>query len=139
MILISFLDDARITDKARLERIKKLGVSDEEALEILAYDKQVEAGKKTEYDLKGERAKAAKEARKMGFKTKTEKGKKTIKENPTKSAIIEALFHYLENDMPIDGIGEVEILNKEREILFKAKDDWYTLVLTYKRNMNKNK
>lgn len=139
MIFIASLGDGRITDKIRLERIKKLGVSDEEALEILAYDKQVEAGEKTEYDLKGEQAKAARDVRKMGFKTKTEKVKRTVKENPTKSAIIEALFHYLENDMPIDGIDEVKILNKEREILFKAKEDWYSLVLTYKRNMNKNK
>ena len=129
----------RTTDTERLERIKKLGVSDEEALEILAYDKAVEAGEKTEFDLDPEKAKTAQKFAHAGtrkapavYKWDTPKRKP----NATKSGIIAELADFLENHSEFE-TSDIQVVNKEREILLKIGGEWYSVVLQYKRNMNK--
>ncbi len=132
---------ARITDAERLARIKKLGVSDAEAQEILAYDKAVEKDEPTQYDLTGEKARIAKTFAHTGTRkqpTAYKFNKRERKPNATKGGIINALADFLRNHIEFD-VNNVEITNKEREILFKVGEDWYTVVLTYKRNMNKKK
>lgn len=124
----------------RLARIKKLGVSDEEALEILAYDKQVEQTKdseRLEYDLTKEQEAIAKKFKRTNSNVSTGKRNRAPKEDPTKEGVISAIADYLQGDIPVKDISGVEITNKTREILFKIADDYYSIVLSYKRNMSK--
>ena len=58
-------------------------------------------------------------------------GKKR-KENPTKEGIITKIFNFL-CGLSEFSIENVEILNKERKILFRIGEDWYSFTLTKHR------
>lgn len=124
----------------RLARIKKLGVSDEEALEILAYDKQVEQTKESErleYDLTKEQEAIAKKFKRTNSNVSTGKRNRVAKEDPTKEGVISAIAEFLRNDIPVSDVTDVEITNKTREILFKIAGDYYSVVMARKTKMNK--
>ena len=126
-------------DKGQKERImKKLGISEEEALEMLAYDKEVDrTSGGLEYDLSKEAQKMAiKEAHKGQDRARKAPGTPTVykftqrqrKENVTKSDIISKLAVFLEEQ-----VENVNITNKERQITFSVGDNNFELTLVQKR------
>lgn len=126
-------------DKGQKERImKKLGISEEEALEMLAYDKEVDrTSGGLEYDLSKEAQKMAiKEAHKGQDRARKAPGTPTVykftqrqrKENVTKSDIISKLAAFLEEQ-----VENVNIANKERQITFSVGDNNFELTLVQKR------
>lgn len=126
---------SRISDKERLERIKKLGVSDDEAQEILAYDKAVEHGERTEYDLPPDKAKVAQKMAHTGTRKKPtvyKFEKKERKPNATKGGVIAELAEFLANGSQYT-IQDLTITNKERQIAFTIGSDAFELTLVQKR------
>lgn len=112
-----------------------LKVSDTEADEIIAFDKAIDRGERTEYDLDPE---AEKEAKKMAnVKNHSTTGaykweKRKRKENPTKASIIAELSEFLAQASE-NACESVEITNKERQIAFCIGENSYELTLVQKR------
>lgn len=128
----------RLTDAERLERIKTgLHCSDEEAREILEYDKKVDKDKteQLEYDLdEGKRKVAAKYTR-TGTRQTTKNYNFTPrarKSNATKAGIISDLMEFLSTGSQFT-IENLEAVNPERLISFKIGDHNFTLTLTQNR------
>lgn len=109
----------------------KLGITEEQALELIAYDKAVDRGEKTEFDLSKEQQAVAK---KMTI-THDRKVVKTYdlkprarKENATKGDLIAKLAEFMQ-----ENAENVVILNKERQISFQIGEDTFELTLVQKR------
>lgn len=119
------------TQKERIMRV--LGVDEAGANEILAYDKAVEQGKKTPYDITPEQERETRKYRQADRKpfvpnlTKRER-----KPNPTKEGIVAEIADFLTKNSGFD-MKNVEITNKNREITFSVADDTFTLTLVQKR------
>lgn len=115
----------------QIERIMRgLKCSEAEAIEIAKADKEIDKGMKMPFDLSAEAEKEAKKYTKTG--TRTANGAKTErkrKENPTKGAIIAEIAQFLAEN----GYENVEITNKERQIIFKTAGNVYELTLVQKR------
>lgn len=121
----------------RIEACKKLGMTDDEIKEMLEEDKRIDRGEVMGWDLSPDEHKKAMKFANVDEKKrkKTENGDKkprTVKENPTKEGIISRIYHFLCN-LGEFSIENVEILNKERKILFKIAEDWYSITLTKHR------
>jgi len=110
-----------------------LNVSSEEADEILAYDKAVEQGKKTKYDLSPEQEKETRKYRqadrKRGVYNFTQRERKP---NATKEGIVEEIANFLKENSHFE-TKNVEITNKNREIVFQVGEDTFTWTLVQKR------
>lgn len=135
-----------MTDKERLERYKPLGLTEKEALELLAYDKAIDQDERNkvhlEFDLNDEQKKVERQMARTGTRQVKKPmvpnlPKKPRKANATKEGIIAEIAEFLEKNSQFQ-TENVEITKKEREILLKIGGEWYTITLTYKRNMNKN-
>lgn len=139
--MITIIDlPARISDTEKLERIQRVFKDPEEAQAILEYDKMVE-GTKTEtleHDLSPEQKKIAQQNCHAGVRKTTayKFTQRQRKENATKSGIISELAHFLAENSEF-ATSDVQIVNKEGEILLKICGEWYSVKLTYRRNMNK--
>lgn len=126
---------SRVTDAERLARYDKLGLSDKEKQELLTYDKAVERGEKTEFDLPPEKEKAAKKYAHAGTRKAPTAYKFTPRQrkpNATKGGIIAELADFLEKNSQFS-IASLEITNKERQIAFKIGGDSFELTLVQKR------
>ena len=113
----------------QLESIMKaLNCSREEAEEILRADKEIDQGKRMDFDLDPEAEKQAKKlANVTTHKATKSTGKK--KENPEKRALIGELANFL-----IDyGCVLVHCTNPERQIAFQIGENAYELTLVAKR------
>ena len=75
-----------MTEKEKLMTL--LNVSEAEALDIMAYDKAVESGKATEYDLTAEQKKVASDMAKTGTRVYNFSKKREKKVNETKADLI---------------------------------------------------
>lgn len=116
------------TQKEKLMRI--LGCTEAEAEDIIASDKAIDKGERVYFDLDPETEKQAKKMINVEtHKKSAEKTVKTRKENPTKASIIAEITQFLTEN----GYNSVEILNKERQISFKADGNAYELTLVQKR------
>lgn len=122
--------------ESQKERImRSLGVTAEEADEIIAYDKAIDRGERMEYDLDPEREKEAKKmANVRNHKTTGvyDLRARPRKENATKKGIIDDLFNFLTENSEI-AYENVSILNKERQISFTVGEDTFELTLVQKR------
>ena len=125
--------------KSQLEAMKRLGMTDAEIADVVASDDAIDKGKKMEFDLTDEQAKVAKQYAKAGtrkaptvYKLDNTEGKKSRKENPTKAGIVAELATFLTENSELS-TENVEITNKERQILFKIADETYELTLIQKR------
>ena len=115
----------------QLERImKNLKCSKAEAEAILAEDKRIDRGERTDFDLDPQAEKRAKKYANAGTRT-TKEGKTARKapENPTKEGVIAAISNFLTEN----GYQSVEITNKTRQIAFKIGEDAYEITLIAKR------
>lgn len=119
--------------KEKLMRV--LNCSPEEAEDVMKWDKVIDQGGRTPYDLDPA---AEKEAKK--FANSKEKKKPVVyefkqrerKANPTKGGIIAAVAEFLEKNCDLL-IENVQITNKERQIAFTVGELSYDLTLVQHR------
>ena len=110
--------------------MKNLGLTEQEARELLADDAKVDKGQKMAFDLTPEQEKNAKKARSTGTKKTTaykfENRKR--KEDTEKRDILKVLFELAEDcwDAP-------QLVNPERQIDFHIGENHYSLTLTKHR------
>ena len=121
------------TQKQKLMRVLK--ISEAEAEEVIKADKAIDKGERMEFDLDPETEKMAKKfantherKKPMALETKP----RQRKENPTKANIIAELATFLAEKSE-NACENVEITNKERQILFKIGAETYELTLIQKR------
>lgn len=118
-----------MTQKEKL--MKNLGLTAAEAEEVLAYDKAVEQGKKTEYDLTKEQEKEVRKYR------QADRAKPFVpdlkprerKANEPKRELIEIVKKALENA----GISDISVTNVERQLDFSMDNVKYRIVLSAPR------
>lgn len=112
--------------------MEKLGISEEDALQLIEDDKRIDKGEKL-FELSDEQKKNAKKATNVGEKTKKSvKKAPNRKKNDTKALIIAELSDFLTQNAEI--VAEnVEIVNAERQISFKIGENSYSLTLTQHR------
>lgn len=108
----------------------------EEAIELIAYDEEIDKMSMSEVDsdLTPEQKAAVKKA-KGGIRSVDAYGKKRVrerKENPTKRGIIAELADFLTKNSDFS-IENCEITNVERQIAFKCGENRYELTLVQKR------
>lgn len=123
------------TQVHKLMRI--LGISEEEALQVIADDKAIDRGERMSFDLPIELEKEAKKlANVTTRKTPTvynfDTSKKKRKENPTKSGIISEIAKFLEEKSE-NACENVKITNAERQISFIIGENSYEFTLVQKR------
>jgi hypothetical protein len=123
--------------ETQIQRIMSgLKCSEEEAREIAAFDKRIDRGERTEYDLSPEEEKAAKKwANTTSEKKAAPNYKWTTRErkaNPTKGGIIAELADFMANTSQY-AAEDVVITNKERMIAFRIGDNDYEITLIQKR------
>ena len=114
------------------ELVESLGCSIFEAEQILADDKTIDKGGRTEFDLSKEDEKKA--LKYANVKTKKKPmipnlTKREKKPDPTKEGVIQAIFDFLVEK----GYENVEITNKTKLISFKIAEDSYEFNLIRKR------
>lgn len=114
------------------ELVESLGCSIFEAEEILAADKTIDKGGRTEFDLSKEEEKRA--LKYANVKTKKKPmipnlQKREKKPDPTKEGVIQKIFEFLVEN----GYENCEILNKTKLIGFKIGEDNYEFNLIRKR------
>lgn len=111
-----------------------LGVTAEEAEEILAYDKAVDQGKPTDFDLTKEQEKVAKKMRQADRKKPfvPDLKKRERKPNELKGLIIAQFFEFLSKNSQIMA-QNLQIVNKERMISFSVGDEKFEVTLIQKR------
>ena len=117
------------------EIMQALGVSEEEALEIIEFDKAVDRGERTEYDLDPEKEKEAKKMANVKNHRTTgvyNLNKRERKANPTKASIIAEIAQFLAENSE-NACENVNITNKERQIAFRIGENDYELTLVQKR------
>ena len=112
-----------------------LKVNEAEADEIIAFDKAIDRGERTEYDLDPEAEKLAKKMANVKNHSTTgaykwEKRKR--KENPTKQGIVSELAEFLKEHSE-NACEDIEITNPERMIAFRIGDTKYEITLIQKR------
>lgn len=121
----------------RIEACRKLGMSEEEIREMLEEDKRIDRGEVMDWDLSEEEHKKAmkyanSDEKKRKNPAESDNTGKKRKENPTKEGIISKIFTFL-CGLDEFSVENVEILNKERKIMFKIGEDWYSFTLTKHR------
>lgn len=115
--------------------MEALHCTEAEAEQIMADDKAIDRGQKMPFDLDKDKEKVARKFAHTGtraYKLDNTGGKRSRKENPTKSSIISELAKFLEHDSE-NACVEVNITNKERQIAFKIGENSYELTLVQKR------
>lgn len=123
-----------MADVGQKERIMKiLNVTAQEADEILAYDKLVEQGKPTPYDLSPEEEKKLRKYRQADRKPTAYKfSQRERKPNATKEGLVVEIATFLAENSGFD-TKNVEITNKNREITFEVANEVFTWTLVQKR------
>ena len=123
-------------DAEQLNRIMTgLKCSEAEAADILAYDKSVDKGEKTEFDLPQDKLEVARKFAHTGTrKTPTvyKFTKRERKPNATKAGLIAELFTFLAENSDF-AVENAEITNKEWQIAFRIGEDCFELTLVQKR------
>ena len=122
-------------DKRKFNACLALGMTEQEALDVVACDHEIDRGIAQDFDLDPEREKMAKK-----FANATTKKKPTVydfkqrerKANPTKASIIAELAKFLAEDSE-NACESVNVTNKERQIAFTIGDNQYELTLVQKR------
>jgi hypothetical protein len=111
--------------------MKNLGCDEKTALEILEFDRQVDQGLIKD-DLTPEQKKVVKKYTNVarGVNAYGKEQSRTIKADEPKQYIIELINTALNND---NMISDVEIINKQKTIMFKIGADTYEIDLKRKR------
>lgn len=113
--------------------MKTLDCTEAEALDILQQDKAIDRGKRVSFDLSKEDEKRAKKyANADTHKRPANPVHRERKPNEQKEAIIAELFEILRQNPKIQA-ENVEIANKNRQIVFSVGEKHYDLTLVEKR------
>ncbi len=114
--------------------MKGLSCSKEEAEDVYNYDQVVEHEKNAEFDLSPERQKIAQSYTRTGTRKSPvyQFATKERKPNATKEEIISELFAFLENQNNLS-ITNLQVANKERQIIFEMNEEKFELTLVQKR------
>ena len=115
--------------------MSSLGVSRDEAEEIYEFDKAIDRGERTQYDLDPEKEKEAKKMANVKNHRTTgvyNLNKRERKANPTKASIIAEIAKFLTENSE-NACENVNITNKERQIAFRIGENDYELTLVQKR------
>lgn len=118
--------------------MRVLDLTSEEADAVIAYDKAVDRGEKTEFDLTDEQKKQTRKYRQADRKPTVYnwQGKRERKPNATKGGLIEELFKFLNENCSFN-VENCEITNKERQIAFSVGENRFELTLVQKRASKK--
>lgn len=121
-------------DEERIEFLMRtLKISREEAIDLEAYDEDVDKGRKTEYDLTPEQVKIVQD---MTRKTTHKKHNVTHRErkpNEVKEAIVAELAEFLSEKASGQQYSEVVVTNISRMIHFCVGEKEFDLQLIEKR------
>lgn len=109
--------------------MKQLNCSEEEAKDVIEYDKLVDKNKPTPYDLTKEQQKVAKDMTVAKKHTVYNFQKRERKANPTKADLIK----YLANVLGEYDCQNLQVVNDERMISFSVGENNYELTLIQKR------
>lgn len=123
-------------ENEQIKAMRALGMSDEEIAEVLACDKAIDQGKRTDFDLDPEKEKQAKKLANAGTRKKPitfSQAPKERKADEEKRMIIEEIARTCEKNFA----KYTEIVNVEREISFIIGENHYSLTLTRHRNNKK--
>ena len=108
-------------DKAQIQNFMTvLKISEQERQELLAYDKAVDKGTATEYELTPEQKKISKERRRAENRTYTFTQRERKADNEKQEIISKIADLFTENAV---------ITNKEREVALKIGDNEYSITL----------
>lgn len=115
--------------------MKTLGLTEQEAWELLADDAKIDKGQKMAFDLTPEQEKNAKKARATGTKKPTtykfENRKR--KENPEKRDVMTWILDLFKG-LTTDGlVTDAELVNPERQVDFHLNGNHYSITLTCHR------
>ena len=125
------------TNDEQIFAMRRLGMTEEEIEDVLRCDKDIDRGKRMDFDLDPETEKMAKKYANVGTrKTPTKAEPKKRKENPTKSAIITEIAKFLAENSE-NACENVEITNAERQIAFSIGENSYEFTLVQKRKPKK--
>lgn len=129
-----------MTTEKQIENIMvNLKCTREEAEDVMKWDKVIDQGGRTPYDLDPEAEKMAKKmanVRERKKPTVYDFKQRERKANPTKGGIISELHKFL-TEMSEFATENVEITNKERQIAFSIGSDNFELTLVQKRKPKK--
>lgn len=123
-------------ENEQIKAMRALGMSDEEIAEVLACDKAIDQGKRTDFDLDPEKEKQAKKLANAGTRKKPitfSQAPRERKIDEEKRMIIEEIARTCEKNLA----KCTEIVNPEREISFIIGENHYSLTLTRHRNNKK--
>lgn len=125
-------NDTMANEKLIAQYMVALGISREEAIQVIADDEAIDHGAKL-FELTPEQEKESKKARQADRKPivyNFDTSKRKRAENPDKRFLIDSFSDLLETLDETD----VEITNPEREIVFHYKGTKYKLVLSAPRS-----
>ena len=113
----------------------KLGITEEEARQVLEDDKRIDRGEKL-FELSAEQEKASKQARQADrvptvYKLDNTNGKRSKKANEVKAGLIELLSEVVKEQ---PACNSLEIINNEREFVFSWMGTKYKVVLSAPRS-----
>lgn len=111
-----------------VEYQNKLGISKEEAIQLLEDDKKIDKGEKL-FELDPESEKGAKKARLTPHKVSKKSTPREKKINNEKIEICETLIQSLK----LLGVEDIEIINNEREFSFSKNNTKYKITLSCPR------
>ena len=113
------------TQKEKIMRI--LNITSQEADEILACDKEIDRGHRVYFDLSVEDEKRAIKMANADTHKSTGTRKRTVKENPAKQVIMQAVISALQ------GYDNFTVDNPERKVSFSYGENDFEVTLTQKR------
>lgn len=115
---------------SQLANLMKLGMTKEEALQVLADDHDIDKGKKKDFDLSAEKIKETRQYRQVDrTPTVYNFNKRERKPNEPKRELIE----YLRKSVEDFGVDDLEVTNIERQLDFKWNGVRYRIVLSAPR------
>ena len=120
-------------EKLIAKHISLLGISREEAEQLVADDEAIDKGAKL-FELSAEQEKASKKARAIGTKTTPTKPTTTKRERKAdndKAMLIETIQNSLGELAEVSGI---DVTNAEREMIFFCNDRKFKIVLSAPRS-----
>lgn len=120
-------------EKLIAKHISLLGISREEAEQLVADDEAIDKGAKL-FELSAEQEKASKKARAIGTKTTSTKPTATKRERKAdndKAMLIDEIKQAIEG---LDCVEGVEVTNAEREMLFHCNGRKFKIVLSAPRS-----
>ena len=113
--------------------MQNLGLTNEEADQLLADDKAIDKGEKMPFDLTAEQQKVAKTFTVSTTKTKKAPTVYRFERKKTENVPKAKIIAKIEQLLTENGYENVKILNKERQIAFTNGENDFEITLTQKR------